>query len=100
MAGKPCALPRGAGHAVGTTMASRLRMLPSNRDFTDCVHQLKVLADSTRMAVIRLLLDGPLHVKELVEKLEVEQSLLSHHLRILRDAKLVETTRAGKNVLY
>ena len=35
-----------------------------------------------------------------MEKLEVEQSLLSHHLKVLREAGLVLSTRDGKAVLY
>jgi len=75
-------------------------MLPNSRDLDTCVSQLKVLADSTRLAVIRLLLARPLHVNEISERLRVEQSLLSHHLKLLRDAKLVESARDGKQVLY
>ena len=35
-----------------------------------------------------------------MEELGVEQSLLSHHLAILRDAGLVEATREGKTMIY
>lgn len=67
---------------------------------TDCVGRLKVLADETRLAVIASLMQSPRHVGELVDLLDVEQSLMSHHLRILRDAGLVQATRDGKAVLY
>ena len=43
---------------------------------------------------------GPRHVGDLNAELEIDQSLLSHHLRILRDADLVSTMRDGKAVLY
>lgn len=66
----------------------------------DCAELLKRLADPTRLAVVRLLLDGPRHVNELNAELDVEQSLLSHHLRVLRGAGLVESERDGKAVLY
>ena len=45
-------------------------------------------------------MEGPKHVSELMEILDVEQSLLSHHLAQLREAGLVEATRDGKAVLY
>ena len=35
-----------------------------------------------------------------MEILSVEQSLLSHHLAVLRDHELVETHRDGKSVIY
>ena len=40
------------------------------------------------------------HVGELVTLLSVEQSLLSHHLALLREAGLVDAVREGKAVLY
>jgi len=65
-----------------------------------CAAMLKVLADQTRLAVVEQLLDGPKHVGEINDTLGVEQSLLSHHLRVLRQAGLVEAERDGKQVLY
>jgi ArsR family transcriptional regulator len=46
------------------------------------------------------LMDNPSHVGKLAETLDVEQSLLSHHLKVLRDAGLVVADRDGKAVLY
>ncbi len=65
-----------------------------------CASLLKVLADETRLAVVRQLLDGPKHVGEINATLSLEQSLLSHHLKILREAGLVVGKRDGKAVLY
>ena len=65
-----------------------------------CASLLKVLADETRLAVVRQLIDGPKHVGEINESLGLEQSLLSHHLRILRESGLVNSERDGKAVLY
>ena len=65
-----------------------------------CVRKLKVLADSTRLAVLQLLIESPKHVGELNAVLEVEQSLLSHHLKVLRNEGFVRATRDGKAVLY
>ena len=65
-----------------------------------CVAQLKVLADSTRLAVMRRLLREPQQVGDLRRHLDVEQSLLSHHLRVLKDAGLVLDERIGKSVRY
>lgn len=66
----------------------------------DCADRLKVLADETRLAVLRQLLDGAKHVGEINDSLGLEPSLLSHHLKILREAGLVESERDGKAVLY
>ena len=66
----------------------------------DCASRLRVLADGTRLGVLRLLLEEPRHVWELNRELEIDQSLLSHHLRTLRDAELVISERDGRSVLY
>jgi ArsR family transcriptional regulator len=65
-----------------------------------CAHQLKILADSTRLAVLELLWSGPKHVGEMNAVLRLEQSLLSHHLKVLREEGFITATRDGKAVLY
>jgi ArsR family transcriptional regulator len=66
----------------------------------DCALVLRALGDATRLGVLQALLERPRHVGELQERLGVEQSLLSHHLKILREAGLVLASRDGKAVLY
>ncbi len=65
-----------------------------------CARQLKILADSTRLAILELLWSGPKHVGEMNAVLGLDQSLLSHHLKVLRDEGFVRATRDGKAVLY
>src|SRR5688572_25139291 len=66
----------------------------------NCAGLLRLLADDIRLAVVRQLLQGPRHVNELNGVIGVDQSLLSHHLKILREGGLVEAQRDGKAVLY
>ena len=66
----------------------------------NCASMLKVLADDTRLNVVRQLLTSAKHVGELNESLSIDQSLLSHHLKVLRDAGIVVAERDGKAVLY
>src|SRR5918992_2818563 len=54
---------------------------------------LKVLAEPLRWRIVGLLAREELCVCHLVEELGVAQPLVSHHLRVLREAELVETTR-------
>lgn len=65
-----------------------------------CADLLKVLADETRLAVVRRLMEGAKHVGEINADLGVERTLLSHHLKVLREAGIVEAERDGKAVLY
>lgn len=65
-----------------------------------CADILKAVGDATRLQVLQILLEAPRHVGDLQAKLGVEQSLLSHHLKVLRDAGLVLAERDGKAVRY
>lgn len=81
------------GHHVNTDAAERVGR-------TDCVRLLKALADRTCLTVARQLLAGQQSVGKLNRWARVEPSLLSHHLRVLRDAGLVESRRDGKVMQY
>jgi DNA-binding transcriptional ArsR family regulator len=59
---------------------------------------LKALADETRWRIVRELLASPRTVGNLVERLDVSQYNVSKHVRILRDAGILETERDGKHV--
>ncbi|NBD33945.1 MAG: metalloregulator ArsR/SmtB family transcription factor [Cyanobacteria bacterium] len=65
-----------------------------------CVRRLKALADETRFHVLQLLREQPRSVGEINTLIPIEQSLLSHHLKILRNEGLVTAKRVGKGVLY
>ena len=54
---------------------------------------LRVVSEATRWRILELLADEELCVCHLVEELEVAQPLVSHHLRILRDAGLVTSSK-------
>ena len=54
---------------------------------------LKVLAEPLRWRIVSLLADEELCVCHLVEELDVPQPLVSHHLRALREAGVVEAER-------
>jgi len=64
------------------------------------VKVFKALSDPTRLRIFMLLLERELCVCELVFILKMEQSRISHQLRILRDADLVEDIRYGKWTNY
>lgn len=82
-------------------MRARGRPLePAREAADDCASRLRVLADETRLSVLLQLLATPKHVAELNEAIGVPQNLLSHHLRVLREAGLVVAERDGRSVLY
>lgn len=61
---------------------------------------LKALSDPTRLRILALLLKRELCVCELTFILKMEQSRISHQLRILKDADLVEDVREGRWIVY
>lgn len=58
------------------------------------------LSDMTRLRIYLLLLEGELCVCELGSILGMEQSRISHGLRILREADLINSRREGKWIIY
>jgi ArsR family transcriptional regulator, nickel/cobalt-responsive transcriptional repressor len=73
-----------------------------NRKFSVayCSGRLKALADPTRWAVLAQLLEGPRNVGELNDVLNIDPTLLSHHLRILRNEGFIVSIRKGKHLNY
>ncbi|MFW6131794.1 MAG: ArsR/SmtB family transcription factor [Candidatus Aminicenantaceae bacterium] len=64
------------------------------------VKVFKALSDPTRLRILMLLLQRELCVCELAFTLKMEQSRISHQLRILKDVDLVEDVRDGKWINY
>jgi ArsR family transcriptional regulator len=60
----------------------------------------KALADYTRQKIMGLVCCKWLSVNEIVERLNVTQPTVSHHLAILRDAGLVKVREEGKQTFY
>ena len=62
----------------------------------------KALSDPTRLRLVKLLSasGGALCVNALARRLEVSQSAVSQHLRVLRQARLVRGERRGYSVHY
>ena len=58
------------------------------------------LADGTRRAIVAFLADGPRAVGELAAALPVTRSAVSQHLKILKDAGLVDDEAAGTRRIY
>jgi ArsR family transcriptional regulator, arsenate/arsenite/antimonite-responsive transcriptional repressor len=66
----------------------------------DLLHAARTLADPTRVRILTALRGRELCVCELCDALEVSQSTLSTHLRVIRAAGLVRTRKEGKWIYY
>jgi DNA-binding transcriptional ArsR family regulator len=66
----------------------------------DCIAALKALGEETRLRMLRLLFKEQLGVNAIAERLEVSQYNVSKHLRVLREAGLLEVEKQGQQRLY
>lgn len=60
----------------------------------------KVLGNKQRLTILELLRERSYSVSEIINILNMEQSAVSHQLKVLREAQLVQTTRKGREILY
>jgi DNA-binding transcriptional ArsR family regulator len=76
--------------------------LPPNTD--DAVDELAdlfhLLGDPTRLRIVLACLAQPIAVGDIAAALALSSSLVSHHLRLLRAARIVKAERQGKQVFY
>jgi len=64
----------------------------------DWIPLLKALADSTRLEIIRILLSGERTVEQLAAALDATEYNTSKHLRTLRQAGVVLSTKQGRHL--
>lgn len=60
----------------------------------------RLLGDPTRLRIVVSCLRTPLAVSDIADRLGLSVSLVSHHLRLLKGARLVRADRQGKQVYY
>ncbi|MDF7637238.1 metalloregulator ArsR/SmtB family transcription factor [Leuconostocaceae bacterium ESL0958] len=63
-------------------------------------HIFKLLGSPIRLRILTLLQQGPWSVSDLAVALEMEQSALSHQLRLLRLEQVVTVEKDGRTVYY
>lgn len=66
----------------------------------ESVKLLKVLSDLTRFSILKLLEQKRMSSSELEEKLDRSQSTVSKHLKILKNANLIDSERKGRRKYY
>lgn len=67
---------------------------------TELADLFRLLGDPTRLRIVLVCLDAPIAVNDIASKLDLSNSLVSHHLRLLRAARIVKADRHGKQVFY
>lgn len=74
--------------------------MPDEDELYDLAELFKVFGDSTRIRILFVLFQSEMCVCDLAQTLNMNQSAISHQLKILKQAKLVAGRREGKSVFY
>ena len=64
------------------------------------IDMFKALADQNRLKIVKLLSNKPLCVCEIEKFLSLPQNLVSHHLSVLKEVKILEDCKCGKKNYY
>lgn len=73
---------------------------PSDTQIAVIAETYRLLGDPTRLRVLLACLGEPIAVGDIAKATNASPSLVSHHLRLLRGARLVRGTRQNKQVFY
>ena len=72
----------------------------TGEDVATLAETFRLLGDPSRLRIVLSCLDGPASVSEIVGRVGLSQSLVSHHLRLLRASRLLKSGKEGRQVFY
>jgi DNA-binding transcriptional ArsR family regulator len=87
--------PAKTQHGASADLASL-----SHNDVAILAETFRLLGDPSRLRIMLCCMKGSSSVGDIAETLELSQSLVSHHLRLLRGARLVKGVRHAKQIFY
>lgn len=77
-----------------------IETLPDDDTLDELEELFKIFGDSTRIKILYVLHEGELCVCDIASMLGMNQSAISHQLRVLRQTRLIKSRREGKNIYY
>lgn len=77
-----------------------LKQMPEEERLYDLAELFKVFGDTTRIKILYVLFETQMCVCDIAETLGMTISAISHQLKILKQAKLVNFRRNGKSFIY
>jgi DNA-binding transcriptional ArsR family regulator len=66
----------------------------------ELAEMFRILGDASRLRIVLACLPHPICVSEIAAQTRLSASLVSHHLRLLRAARILRAERQGKQVFY
>ena len=77
-----------------------MQELPTLQEIEKVSRIFKLLSDVTRLKILLTLEQGERTVTSIAEVVQMEQSAVSHQLKLLKDNRMVKARREGKTVFY
>ena len=74
--------------------------MPDEDTLYDLTELFRIFGDSTRIRILYVLFESEMCVCDIAQLLGISQSAVSHHLRVLKQSKLVKFRKDGKSVIY
>ncbi len=87
-------------HVHNHLLQRALDLMPDDKKLFDLAELFKVFGDSTRIRIMCALISSEMCVCDISELLGMNQSAISHQLRLLKNHRLVKFRREGKSVFY
>jgi DNA-binding transcriptional ArsR family regulator len=82
------------------TIPSPLTFTQNDPRVSELADLFSLMGDPSRLRIIIICLHEQISVSDIAERLQLSQSLVSHHLRLLRAARMVRSERRGKQIFY
>lgn len=70
------------------------------KEIDKLVEFLKIIGEENRLKILYILKNGDRCVCDIWQDIDIPQNLASHHLKVLRDAKLILSHKEGLKVIY
>ncbi|MBQ2698930.1 MAG: helix-turn-helix transcriptional regulator [Firmicutes bacterium] len=87
-------------NAANIALEQLAERLPDDETLIDLAELFKMFGDSTRIKILYVLSEAELCVQDIAQLVGMNQSAISHQLRILKQSRLVRSRREGKQVYY
>ena len=78
----------------------KLERIESEESIAQLADMFRLMGDSSRLRIIVTCLREPISVGDIAAQLDLSPSLVSHHLRLLRAARVLKAERRGKQMFY
>lgn len=89
-----------AGCADGAAPGQPDHAALAQNEIVSLAETFRLLGDPSRLKILLSCMSGPISVGDIAGRLDLSVSLVSHHLRLLRGARLVRGERQAKQIFY